>query len=198
MKKLTWIFLITLVAILAYTFWPQAEVKYPAGVLIKDDPQQQIIANGKPWQKDNYKITPLASFYLKARVLSKENYSYDRESDLSPTDLALGWGPMSDQANLDRIDISQRNRWYLWKTDHYPIPRRQIETKSANMHIIPSNEKIEDELDDVVKGNLIELKGYLVYVESDDGWRWKSSLTRNDVGGGACELIWVEDFSILQ
>jgi hypothetical protein len=30
-----------------------------------------------------------------------------------------------------------------------------------------------------------------------DGWRWRSSLTRNDTGAGACEVIFVRDFQVL-
>ena len=83
-------------------------------------------------------------------------------------------------------------------TKHFPIPRRAIETESANMHIIPADEQIEDALDNIVKGNIIELTGYLVFIEGKDGWKWKSSLTRNDTGGGACEVIWVNDFKIIE
>lgn len=197
MKKSTWIFLITIVAVLTYLLWPQAEVTYPAGVLVKNEPQQKNIQK-KSWQKDDYKITALASFHLKARVLSKESYSFDRESDLSPIDLALGWKLMSDQAVLDKINISQSNRWYHWSTESYPIPRKLIETESANMHIIPANKEIEDKLDKIIKGNVVEINGYLVFIESNDGWKWKSSLTRNDTGGGSCEVIWVEKLSIMK
>jgi hypothetical protein len=197
-KSLVKISLIVILGfIIAWLFWPEKEVKYPAGVLVKEVPYQKNISNGNSWEKDDYKITPLADFHLKARVLSLEWYHMDRESDLAPVDLALGWEEMSNQANLDRIDISQGNRWYHWSTKKFPIPRRDIETESANMHIIPADDKIEDTLDKVVKGNIIELKGYLVFIEAKDGWKWKSSLTRNDTGGGACEVIWVNDFKII-
>ena len=48
---------------------------------------------------------------------------------------------MSDQeAVLQSIDISQSGRWYLvWTTRDFPIPRRAIETQSANMHMVPAN-----------------------------------------------------------
>ena len=198
MKPLLKIFSVLIIGFLIYWlfFWPDREIKYPPGVLVKEDPYQKNIINGKPWEKDDYKITPLAEFHLKARVLSLEWYHFGRETDLAPVDLALGWGPMSDQAVLDRIDISQSNRWYHWSTDNFPIPRRLIETKSTNMHIVPGDENIKRELDEVIKGDIIELNGYLIYIQGKDGWKWRSSLTRNDTGGGACEVIWVKDFKI--
>ena len=55
---------------------------------------------------------------------------------------------------------------------------------------------VEHELKNIRQGDIVTLKGYLVRVEAKDGWRWKSSLTREDTGGGACELIFVEDLEI--
>lgn len=168
------------------------EVKQPPGAFAPDIPSQKNITNDKIWDYNSYNFTALAKFDLRAKVLGKERYRYDRESDLSPYDLVLGWGRMSDQSVVDRLDISQRNRWYYWRTDHFPIPRKEIENSSANMHIIPANEEVEDVLSDIRVGEIILLKGYLVSIMSDDGWRWKSSLSRDDTGNGACEVIWVE------
>mgnify|MGYP003398699190 CR=1 FL=1 len=49
----------------------------------------------------------------------------------------------------------------------------------------------------VREGERIALSGQLVRVEGDDGFRWVSSLSREDTGAGACELIWVEQLSRL-
>lgn len=167
------------------------EIKQPPGVLAPDVPKQTKVQQTKTWDKNDYHFIALEEFDLKAKVLGKEHYRFDRTADIAPYDLALGWGRMSDQSIVDRIDISQRRRWYFWKTDAFPIPRKEIETSSANMHIIPANEKVEDELDDILVGEIIMLKGYLVKITTDDGFRWQSSLSRNDTGNGACEVVWV-------
>jgi hypothetical protein len=75
--------------------------------------------------------------------LSSERYSLGREADLSPVDLALGWGKMSDEAVLSKINITQSNRFYYWHVDAFPIPRREIEINSANMHMIPADDRIK-------------------------------------------------------
>ena len=64
------------------------------------------------------------------------------------------------------------------------------------MHIIPANDLVDSELDRVRTGDIVEFKGKLVRVDDKDGWHWASSLTRNDTGSHACELIWVEEFGI--
>ena len=65
------------------------------------------------------------------------------------------------------------------------------------MHIIPANDSIARQLDKVNEGQLVRFSGYLVNLERADGWLWQSSLTRNDTGGGACELVWVKEFEIV-
>ena len=37
----------------------------------------------------------LASYEVSARVMSRENYRFDKESEIAPMDFALGWGPMA-------------------------------------------------------------------------------------------------------
>lgn len=138
-------------------------------------------------------VTPLAGFSIAARVLSREDYLLDTEADYSPTDLALGWGPMSRPEVYLALDISQSNRWYqyAWDSGGPPIPEDQIVRSSANMHMIPASPEVARALAAVGAGQNIRLDGWLVNIERDDGWRWQSSLTRDDSGGGACELIYV-------
>lgn len=158
----------------------------------------QVERSGLPsFVVDNYRITPAAEFSLEARVLSTEKYHMGREADLSPIDLALGWGPMSDNAVLDRLQISQGNRFYFYRwSDEPPIPPSEIVEHSANMHMIPASDEIKHRLDKVRVGQVVQLSGYLVRVQAPDGWHWNSSMTRSDSGNGACELIWVEELSV--
>jgi hypothetical protein len=149
------------------------------------------------WRVAEHTLIALDSFQLEARILGRENYYLDRGAKLSPTDLALGWGPMADPEVLRHISISQRNRWYFWRADPMPIPRKEIETHSANMHLIPANSAVADTLKQLKPGQQIRLTGQLVRVDGDDGYRWVSSLSREDTGDGACELIWVEQLAVL-
>ena len=104
---------------------------------------------------------------------------------------------MSDESVLDNIDISQSGRWYRWSTNNFPIPRREIETQSANMHLIPANDLVEDMIDQVKQGQIIRITGSSVRVDAKDGWHWQSSLTREDTGAHACELVYVTSFGVL-
>jgi hypothetical protein len=45
----------------------------------------------------------------------------------------------------------------------------------------------------VDEGDVIQIRGYLVSIAGPDGERWKSSLSRNDTGGGSCELLYATE-----
>jgi hypothetical protein len=192
-----WI-LIALLALGAWHWWSTGEVTHPPGILVAASPVQLPIGAQRPHlSKAGHQVTPLERFTVEARVLGAERYWFDRGAELAPVDLALGWGPMSDSAVLEEISISQNNRFYFWRVARFPIPRQDIEVNSANMHMIPANSGVERTLKDVRVGQVVRVSGYLVEVVGDDGWRWRSSLTRTDTGNGACELVWVEDLQVL-
>jgi hypothetical protein len=136
-------------------------------------------------------VQPLAGFSIEARVLGREDYHLGREADFSPTDLALGWGRMTEDAVLSRLEISQSSRWYRyrWK-DAPPMPLQDIIRSSANMHMIPADDAVAAALRRIERGDRVRIDGWLVQVEDGD-WRWRSSLSRDDSGGGACELVYV-------
>ncbi len=189
--------LIVLIVFGAWQWWGNRDIERAPGVIAAAAPEQRVIAADPPqFQKKGYTVTALARFSLSARVLGVENYHVDRESDLAPVDFALGWGSMSDSAVLSKLKISQGGRYYQWRTDEFPIPRREIEVNSANMHLIPATPAIETQLKRARTGSIVQLSGYLVEARAGDGWRWMSSLTREDIGAGACELIWVEQIEL--
>ncbi|MEO1925515.1 MAG: hypothetical protein ABGY08_05955 [Gammaproteobacteria bacterium] len=164
--------------------------------------QYPLSEDAPPFQHNGFRIIPLANFEVTARVLHRYDYAPtvlffgSPIDDLSPVDLALGWMAMSDERYLDQIEISQSKRWYKWRVEQFPIPRREIEINSANMHFVPASSSIENKIKQVVKGDMVSFKGYLIKIEKGN-WNWTSSLTRNDTGARACETIWVEEFKIL-
>ena len=160
-----------------------------------DTPPKQSKTNQEEFNFKGYTLKPLANFDITARVLSRKYYSSGKEAELSPVDLALGWGPMSQDSVINGINISQRGRWYFWETMSFPITREEIQTNSANMHIIHANETVAKKLQQVKRGHVIKIKGYLVECRQDH-WKWRSSMSRKDTGNGACEIVYVEDFRI--
>jgi len=154
--------------------------------------QSPVPASLAPFRLEAAELQPLAGFSVDARVLSREDYLAGRESDLSPTDLALGWDRMRETSVLDRLEISQSGRWYQyrWQGDP-PLPPQEIARSSANMHMIPADQAVAAALARIDAGDRVRIDGWLVEAVTPDGWRWRSSTTRDDTGGGACELVYV-------
>ena len=190
---------LVLLAGLALRDWSMREIVHPPGVLVPERPRQLDPENSALIHIDSFRLKPRADFQIRARVLSREDYSWGNEAELSPMDLALGWGVMSDQAVLDRINIRQGSRWYYTRYElPAPIPDQAIIQNSGNMHMIPADDRVRKKLKKVRRGDIVQLHGQLVDIDGESGWRWRTSLTRNDTGGGSCEIvylrdIWVED-----
>ena len=170
---------------------------FAAGYMFVGKDRSVAIASGAGYTYPGYSIEAQQPYEMQARVLGRKDYTTGREADLSPVDLALGWGPMADLPTIAQIDINQRNRFYFWRVEQFPIPRRDIEHHSANVHIIPANPQVARALEQIALHDEVELRGQLVNVRADDGWRWRSSLTFQDTGKGACELLWLESVELI-
>jgi hypothetical protein len=190
--RVWWVVLLLLLGWGGYSWWHHRPVHDAPGIVAGDIPTQKDLAPGTSLTRGRFSLEPRAKFAMTGRVLSREDYQLDEMAPIAPTDLALGWGRMSDNAVLDRIRIAQSNRYYYWYAQQFPIPRHEIEDSSANMHMIPANDVVARELRDVHPGEVIHFEGFLVDVRRDDGWHAVTSLTREDTGAGGCEIVLVE------
>ena len=109
--NLKFILFVTLISYGAYQHFSHRPLSHGNGIIASQKPAQNS-TNQTSFNLNGYKITPLESFEIEARVLSSEHYSLGREADLSPVDLALGWGKMSDKVVLSKINFTQSNRFY--------------------------------------------------------------------------------------
>ncbi|HEV8725165.1 MAG TPA: ABC transporter substrate-binding protein [Candidatus Binatia bacterium] len=132
-----------------------------------------------------------AAAVMRARMRGAEVVILGAAANVSSQKLVV-----NPKSGIRHFSISQNGRAYSWHTNTFPVPRELIETHSANMHMILADTEIESQLKSIRPGNMVHLKGLLVEVTSKEGFRWKSSLTRADTGGGACELILVESLYV--
>ncbi|MFK7914970.1 MAG: hypothetical protein AB8B93_13720 [Pseudomonadales bacterium] len=183
MRQLFWLF--GLIAALLVWQW-----------LDQRDAVRELRTDGS-FDYPGYTIAPLEQFELTGRVLSTHSYRSGREAELSPIDLAMGWDQMAEPGNIAQLNISQRNRWMYWKAQTLPLPRRKLESSMANIHIIPASATIAEQVNLLDAGAMVTLIGQLVQVDGDDGWRWRSSLSRTDTGDKSCEVLWLEQIQAL-
>ena len=194
MKKLLVFALIAAAGWFYFHESPAAWRGMPAG----KDPEQTASDLPPAFADGDYQITPLARYRITAVVLSRDRYRNDRGALLAPVDLALGWGSMSVAGVINDLKISQSGRWYEYSyPDEPPLDPGLIASHSANTHCLPATPEVRHRLLNVKRHDLVAMEGYLVEVTGPDGYRWKSSLTRDDTGGGACEVMWITALRIL-
>jgi hypothetical protein len=178
--------------------WQLRAVHPPDGVLAPEDPVQVNLDAQPTLPHGRWTLQPRASYDITARILSREDYRFDAVADLIPEDLALGWGPMSDNQILKALEISQDYRFYFWRAVHgLPIPREVVIEHSANTHVIPADDFVRSQLRKLRAGQVVHLSGLLVDGVRKDG-RWlHTSMIRTDTGPGACEVMLVQGVEIL-
>jgi hypothetical protein len=190
-------FPLLLVAGAAFAVWQfvgDRAVERAPGILVGADPRQRLIEEARAFEFKGVRLTPRAEFTADVRVLGRSRYRTGKLGEVAPLDIAVGWREMSDSVVLKDIDISQSGRFYHWSyDDEPPIAERLIIQQSANWHLIPASVLIWRTLEDVRVGDVVTLQGRLVDIDAGDEGMMKTSLTREDAGAGACEILFVEE-----
>jgi hypothetical protein len=147
-------------------------------------------------RKGRITLDPRASFDASAVVAADEHYRFDDGAFLAPADLVMTWGKLPEEPYKSEVSYGQITRYYFWRTEVPDLDLRYIRTHSANMHMIPADDNVRRALLSVGSGDPVRVQGLLVNATRDGGFYWNSSLTREDDGPGACELVWVEEIQI--
>lgn len=177
--------------------WRLRPVHPADGAIAESEPLQGSLDRSAPVVHGRWTLTPRASYDITARILGREDYHFDAISDLVPEDLALGWGPMSDNRILKDFEITQGARFYYWRPKaKLPILRQEVIEHSANTHVIPADSGVRAQLARLRKGEVVHLTGVLVDALRDDGASMRTSLSRSDSGAGACEVMLVEHVEV--
>jgi len=186
-------FVIVFFATIIWWLWPDRGLRHPPGITAPTTPAQQSISPKALGEINGYQIQALATYAIHARVLHTKRY-WSQGNDLVPYDVALGWGAMSDQSVLDRLDISQANRFFFYQwSDEPPVAAGEIVRSAANVHVISANRTVARAVRRLRVGELVAMRGYLVNISGPNGFSWNTSLMRDDTGNGACELFYVEE-----
>jgi hypothetical protein len=140
-----------------------------------------------------------ASYRITGYAVETSRKLLDRWDFVLPMDLALAWGPVADPRVLSHMKFHLSRRYVSWWADAGTPPEvvAQIPTHVANHHLIAADEAVARALDAIRVGDLVSLRGALVDMEIRDPQgrlvhAARTSLTRSDVGSGACEQLWVE------
>lgn len=162
------------------------------------DPVQGPISES-PVSGSGGRIVGIADFSSVVVILRRERYVRgnpdDPLSDYSPMDIVAGWGQAGRAAVRRPVHLAQgRRRYAFWYAGGPDVPKETLAfgSMTANWHLIPADASVGDAMDDIGVGDVVRFEGRLVRVRLRDGSWASSSLSRNDSGDGACEILLVE------
>ena len=159
MKK---IIIIPLSLILIYVIFIKNKFIWDPSININENPYIESIYEESFNLKHGCVATSTNYLEFKSRLLSKKDYRGSRfyDQDIAIYDFVLGWGIMSIDKYIKKVNISQNDRWFFYKMKD--ISHGAILEHFDNFHMIPENDSISEKLDNVIPGQVIALKGYLV------------------------------------
>jgi hypothetical protein len=171
---------------------------------ISQDPIQASYKSDEPIIREikdgHFTMTPVAEFKISGMVVGKETYSSGWDGEISPVDLAIVWGKLAKPEYDEYITYRQRNRWYFYQyKPGSPFDNSFVISHSANNHIIPANENINEAVKTIGKKDMVVFEGFLVNIKGTYKGQpviWNTSLSRKDTGNGSCELFYVSKIRI--
>lgn len=174
---------------------------------LKDEPLQEETDRKQftfEYRKSRYVVTPQAEYEIKGLLVSHNDITawwdmYHNKDSVDIKDVCLVWGD-----NIS-TNVYQRVKFYNESVScHYTIKDQETQVlfnprQLSNNHLLSDSQSVRDTIQSMAVGDQIYLKGMLVnyYPEGLPDYVRKSSLTRKDTGGGACEVFFVNDARII-
>lgn len=162
-----------------------------------------------------FDVRPVFDYELKGLIVSYHHSSswmdlaHRRWKDyLNLKDICLIYGENISSEIYKRMKFSNRD-WSCWTSfsgsneEQWEQSRQFNEHYLSNNHILAKDPILIKKILSAEKGDQIYFKGHLVnYAKRRNSlepqYFRNSSVTRNDQGNGACEVIYVTDFKILK
>lgn len=173
---------------------------------ISNVPIQTTLKTPQSFQFDykaiTYTVEPVATYELWGLVVSHNDITgigdiYHDETSVDTKDLCVVWGDNAQGNAYHGVEFSSGS-WTCYF--QYPWGSTFNPAHLSNNHLITTDPAIREVIDDIHIGDQIYIKGFLVNYQDTrhpDFWR-KSSLSRDDSGNYACEVVFVEQLDVLK
>lgn len=151
-----------------------------------------------------YNVTPEFDYRLRGLVVSYRkhdgnSFMHRASNDhLNVMDMCVVWGSNVDYGILSKLRFWNGVFTCTVQTRDTKAWSQFTMKRLSNNHLISDDPKIRDALHEVEVGDQIELAGWLASYGADGGPVRGTSTTRDDVGNGACESIYVDSVRLLR
>lgn len=152
-----------------------------------------------------YTLTPKATYDISGLVVSQHRgdalLNLDHKADPGNIkDVCVVWGEDITNGSYRKVKFTSGEFTCSFSWSGVITPPFNPE-KVSNNHLIPANNTIAGQIRAIHVGDQIRMTGLLVdYKVTKDGqaiFTRRTSLTRNDTGNGACEILYVTDLSVV-
>lgn len=147
-------------------------------------------------------LLPVAQFETRGRVLNIERFKpYQSLANWIPGlrpsthDIGLGYGPMSDSANVERFRFAHEGTTHglraLFPRPRGPMSQAEWDALAphiTNVHVIPADAAVLAQIRRIRNGELVTLRGQLVNVRDAQG---RVATTSTTAGDRDCEIVYV-------
>lgn len=118
-----------------------------------------------------FRVRAVSEMSFRSVILSRRRYFFDRFR-ISPMDLVLGWGALSNPSVFRSLRVStSRPDIHVRKTSDQEFDPELIMSSMSLFHIIPSRISVWDDLSRLRRNNIVDLSGFLCEVTDLDGER---------------------------
>ena len=143
-----------------------------------------------------HRVVPQFDYQISGLVVSSgfsENMAKRRNDDLNLMDVGLLWGSNLNPEIYQNITFRNNGVWLHADAKDRKVWNRLDQNRLSNSHLICTDPALSKRLKALHPGAIISIEGCL----ADYSGR-HSSTVRTDRGDGACEVIWVDQLTILQ
>lgn len=158
--------------------------------------KEQIIIGGK-----EITIKKLYSYEVSGRVVQTyeyKDYYYGDETynTIAKKDVGIVWGNLVQDDILKNIKFSMNGARFLKYTYRRGDWKKKlgapIKKLCSNNHLISDDETITSLIKQIKKNDYIKISGYLINAYWGNSYL-TTSISRDDEGNGACEVVYVTD-----
>jgi hypothetical protein len=152
-----------------------------------------------------YTIEPIAEYSIQGLVVSSYDSAswydiYHKNDPGNIKDLCLVWGSNLSNGSYHQVSFSsgQFTCYYSWfgNDPHFNT------SAMSNNHLLPATDAIKRAILNTHRGEQVRIEGVLAnYTVTKNGQKMvnrHTSLTRDDTGNGACEVLYVTGYEVIR
>ena len=207
-RSLNKIVLCTSSLVALVSFWHRNDLPPVSAIrpALAEEPRQEPTTH-EPFAVDysgvRYAVEPQFEYELHGLVVSyrqhdgKSRMHRAANDHLNVADLCVVWGDTATSPHLSEIEFWNGVFTCNFETSHDAAWQSIRPEQIANNHLISDDDAIRDRVADVRVGDQVLVRGWLAAYGSGRNKRGTST-RRDDAGNGACETIYVREFTVVE